>query len=239
MDLRQRPFCGALAPVCSPHRASALLTPGRRFSDDRRTIPGFVVNGGPQILSDRIILTPPAPGGQRAALWSSNTNPYVDWSMKVDFRAAGGERPGGSFYMWYTSQPKGTESVYTSKPWDGLALVVDGYGGGAGSIRGYLNDGTTDYSIHHDPASLAFGHCGFNYRNKGSLSTILLTHTNAGGIRVEVDGQPCFSTPKVRDLVYVDESLTCDRCAYQKVTILAPLPHPPGTVPTVLSFSRY
>lgn len=104
-----------------------------RFSEDRQTIPGYTIIGTPQILSDRLVLTPPAPGNQRVGLWTSKTSHYKEWTLDVNFRASGGERPGGSFHIWYSaagaSGKAGIESVYTSKPWDGLVLVVDSYGG--------------------------------------------------------------------------------------------------------------
>ncbi|KAL7276513.1 hypothetical protein RUND412_000504 [Rhizina undulata] len=171
------------------------------FSQDRRTIPNFQISGAPQILSDRVVLTPPAPGNQRVGIWSQKTNPYNEWAVDLDFRASGGERPGGSFHFWYTLRGSaggtGTDSVYTSKPWDGLAIVVDSYGGAAGSVRGYLNDGSTDYSIHHNVPSLAFAHCDLAYRNKGALTKLKVIQT-AQNFRVEADGQLCFETNQVR-----------------------------------------
>jgi mannose-binding lectin 1 len=105
----------------------------QRFSQDRHTIRGYQIFGDPQILSDRLVLTPPSPGNQRVGLYTNKPNPYNEWSVDIDFRTSGGERPGGSFHFWYTaggaSGKGGLESVYTSKPFDGLALVVDSYGG--------------------------------------------------------------------------------------------------------------
>lgn len=104
-----------------------------RFSQDKHSIPGYQIFGDPQILSDRLVLTPPSPGNQRVGLYTVKASPYKEWSVDIDFRTSGGERPGGSFHFWYTaggaSGKGGLESVYTSKPFDGLALVVDSYGG--------------------------------------------------------------------------------------------------------------
>jgi len=86
--------------------------------------------------------------------------------------------------------------VYTSKPWDGLALVVDSYGG-YGTIRAYLNDGATDYSIHHNVPSLSFGHCEIHYRNRGALTGLRITHSPKN-FKVEADGSLCFETTRVR-----------------------------------------
>ncbi|CAZ82212.1 unnamed protein product [Tuber melanosporum] len=170
------------------------------FSEDRQTIPGYTIHGSPQILSDRLVLTPPSPGNQRVGLWTTKTNPYHEWTLDVNFRTSGGERPGGSFHVWYTARgahgKEGMESVYTSKPWDGLALVVDSYGG-YGTIRAYLNDGATDYSIHHNVPSLSFGHCEIHYRNRGALTGLRITHSPKN-FKVEADGSLCFETTRVR-----------------------------------------
>ncbi|KAF8249846.1 concanavalin A-like lectin/glucanase [Wilcoxina mikolae CBS 423.85] len=177
---------------------------GARYpiSNDHETIPGFTISGTPQLLSDRIILTPPTPGNQRVGLWTTTANQHGEWMATIEFRVSGSERPGGSFHLWYTSRGKnggsgtGQDVIYTSKPWDGLALVIDSHSGTSG-IRAYLNDGTKDYSQHHDPVSLAFAHCDFDYRNKGALSKVVLTQ-DSKTFKAEVDGKLCFQTDKVR-----------------------------------------
>ncbi|PWW73172.1 concanavalin A-like lectin/glucanase [Tuber magnatum] len=183
--------------VYDPDFSIGLVHP---FSEDRQTIPGYTIHGSPQILSDRLVLTPPSPGNQRLGLWTTKTNPYHEWTLDINFRTSGGERPGGSFHVWYTAGgahgKAGMESVYTSKPWDGLALVVDSYGG-YGTVRAYLNDGTTDYSIHHNVPLLSFGHCEIHYRNRGTLTSLRLIYSPKN-FRVEADGSLCFETTSVR-----------------------------------------
>jgi len=135
-------------------------------------------------------------------VWGKMSNIHDEWTLTTDFRVSGGERAGGTLHLWYTSRgPKsgsgtGQDTIYTALPWDGLALVIDTHTG-APQVRAYLNDGKTDYSKHHNPTSLAFGHCDFDYRNKGSLSQIKIAqHSNA--FKVEVDGKLCFQADKVR-----------------------------------------
>jgi len=105
-------------------------------------------------------------------------------------------------HLWYTlngakgGSGLGTDSVYTSKPWDGLALVIDSHSG-IGGIRVYLNDGQKDFSKHPNPSSLAFAHCNFDYRNKGVLSKVVVSQTPEG-FKVEADGKVCLQTDKVR-----------------------------------------
>lgn len=129
-------------------------------------------------------------------------NPYDQWSVAAKFRTSGGDRPGGSLSIWYTEKGpaggsgSGMDSIYNSKPWDGLVLVVDSHAG-TGTLRGYLNDGTKDYSVHHNPSSLSFAHCDFDYRNKGYLSEIRLTQ-GGKSLKVELNDQLCFETQKAR-----------------------------------------
>jgi lectin, mannose-binding 1 len=86
----------------------------------------------PEILSNKLVLTPPAPGNQRGAVWAENRLLYSSWKADVDFRATGPERGGGNFNIWLTQKGReddGTASIYTVGRFDGLAIVVDQYGG--------------------------------------------------------------------------------------------------------------
>lgn len=81
-----------------------------------------------------MILTPPAPGNQRVGVWSEKPLTYEDWSVKLDFRASGAERSGGSLNLWLTQagagKSDGPETVYSSKPFDGLGVVIETRGAG-------------------------------------------------------------------------------------------------------------
>lgn len=178
---------------------------GVYISPDLRAIPHFDVLGiddyKPQILSDRVILTPPYPGSKRGALWAMDPMKHVgDWTVELDFRATGMERGGGNLQLWYTKQSQAHDkpnSLYTAPKFDGLVLVVDQYEGHGGSVRGFLSDGTIDFKNHPDPDHLAFGRCDHAYRNRGHLSTIKLHHAN-GLLEVTVDGEACFKTDKIK-----------------------------------------
>lgn len=120
--------------------------------------------------------------------------------MDIDFRATGPERGGGNLQIWYArngQQDVGTASVYTVGRFDGLVLVVDQYAGTGGYVRGFLNDGSTDYRAHQAVDSIAFGHCEYSYRNLGRPSRIAIKHTNTG-FRVQVDGTLCFESDKIK-----------------------------------------
>jgi lectin, mannose-binding 1 len=70
-------------------------------------VPGFTLSGNPaipEILSDKLILTPPAPGGYRGAIWSEKTLDYDNWIVDVDFRTSGPERGTGK-YVLRSSKP--------------------------------------------------------------------------------------------------------------------------------------
>jgi len=127
--------------------------------------------------------------------------PQQEWSAEFQFRASGPERAGGILQVWYVKDGRsrvGTSSIYTVGPFDGLALVIDTHGGRGGSVRGFLNDGSTDYKSHRSVDNLAFGHCDYAYRNLGRPSVLKLKHTNSL-LEVTVDDKVCFSTNKVRD----------------------------------------
>ena len=55
-----------------------------------------------------------------------------EWTADLEFRATGPERGGGNLQIWYTKdgrQRAETPSIYTIGAFDGLALVIDMYGG--------------------------------------------------------------------------------------------------------------
>lgn len=179
-----------------------ILTPlGRISPSGDRTIPNFSLQGNPnspEILSNKVILTPPAPGNQRAAIWSEKSLQHTQWVADVDFRANGPERGGGNLNVWLVRDGPGavgTSSVYSVSKFEGLVLVIDTYAGSVGRVRGFLNDGTKDYSkISVDLQS--FGNCEHAYRNLGRPSQVKFRQT-VDNFKVEIDGQLCFESEKI------------------------------------------
>ncbi|KGO45351.1 Concanavalin A-like lectin/glucanase, subgroup [Penicillium expansum] len=175
---------------------------GQTISPNRHSIPGWAIGGEghePQILSDKLILTPPYPGNTRGSAWAQTPVSQSEWSAEFQFRASGPERAGGILQLWYTKDGQsriGTSSIYTVGQFDGFALVIDTHGGRGGSVRGFLNDGTIDYKSHNSPDTLAFGHCDYSYRNLGRPSIVKLKHTSSI-FEVTLDDKLCFSTNKV------------------------------------------
>ncbi|OAT06620.1 lectin family integral membrane protein [Blastomyces gilchristii SLH14081] len=172
-----------------------------RISADKHLIPGWQLSGTghtPHKLSDRIILTPPYTGNKRGSLWSEQPFDKAEWTVDFEFRSNGADRGGGNLQLWYVKDGPSTvstSSIYTVGKFDGFALVLDVQGGRGGSIRGFLNDGTTDYKTTNVD-SLAFGHCDYAYRNLGRLSHIQIQQTRSR-FKVLVDGRECFATEKV------------------------------------------
>ena len=168
------------------------------------TIPHFHLTSDshqdPKVLSDRIALTPAYYGNRRGAIWADSKISQPEWVAELDFRASGPERGGGNLQIWYARSGRdaiGTNSIYTVGKFDGLALVVDMYDGHGGSVRGFMNDGNTDYKSHHAIDSLAFGHCDFSYRNLGRPASIKIKH-EATNFEVLVDEKRCFASDKIK-----------------------------------------
>ncbi|KAJ5457915.1 hypothetical protein N7475_009303 [Penicillium sp. IBT 31633x] len=190
------------AGVTSQIIESSSFGTGQTISPNQDSIPGWTIGGEghePHVMSDKLILTPPYPGNTRGSAWAQSPVSQSEWSAEFQFRASGPERAGGILQLWYTKDGQsriGTSSIYTVGPFDGFALVIDTHGGRGGSVRGFLNDGTTDYKSHNSPDSLAFGHCDYSYRNLGRPSIVKLKHTSSI-FEVTIDDKICFSTNKV------------------------------------------
>ena len=154
----------------------------------------------PAIYSNKIVLTPPAPGNVRTSLWSNKQHWNPRWSAELEFRATGPDAGSGRLQLWLAKKGKeviGQSSIYSVGRWEGLAIVVDQYAGSGGMVRGFLSDGSKDYKRVPSVDALAFGHCSYSYRNLGRPSSIKLEHTDHT-FKVIVDGKGCFETNQVR-----------------------------------------
>lgn len=195
----------AAGVFASPHYVSNDFSFGHngKISPNGLGVPNYFLLGSPnapEILSNKIILTPPAPGNQRGAAWSEKRVDLTSWTVELEFRATGPERGGGNFNFWYVKEGSGgigSASIYTVGKFEGLAIVIDTYGGSGGTIRGFLNDGSKNYRDLHIVDGLAFGHCQYSYRNLGRPSDLKIEHTAQGGLKVQIDGSPCFESSKI------------------------------------------
>jgi mannose-binding lectin 1 len=176
---------------------------GTVWTDDHREVTGFNLGGEagwqPELLSDRIVMTPPWPGNKRASMWADHPEPNDDWLIQLNFRATGLEHAGGNLNIWHVKDKNqiGTASIKTVGKFEGLAIVIDQYGGnGVGSVRGFLNDGSISYKDHHNVDILPFGHCDFAYRNTGKF-LMLEVRQSQKDFEVIVEGKSCFKTHKV------------------------------------------
>lgn len=185
----------------------------KAISPNGQTIPGWQITGEghiPQLLSDRIALTPPVVGNTRGGLWAEKDISLPDWVLDLDFRVSGPERGNGNLQVWLTKDTLAAstmKSLYTVDKFDGLAIVLDQYQGTGGSIRGFLNDGSASYRTHHNVDGLAFGHCEYVYRNLGRMSKLQLKHNNQG-LEVRIDDKLCFKSNLV--CIVRSQNLTMD-----------------------------
>lgn len=192
-----------LATTSSAQQVANELSFGHsgQISPNGRGIPGYSVkssnNHQVQVLSDRVILTPPVPGNVQASLWADKSISTETWSAELEFRASGQDGGSGNLNLWFVKDKAAVaeSSVYNIGKFDGLALVVDQYGSKGGSVRGFLNDGSQNYASKGNQESLAFGHCDYSYRNLGRPSKLKVTSHD--GLTVSIDGQPCFSSPQI------------------------------------------
>lgn len=193
----------AWASLASAQEVIESLSFGHKhpISSNTVSIPGWSIIGEghvPQILSDKVILTPPYGGNKRGAVWTEGKSSIQDWTGTLEFRAGGVDHGKGNLALWYVKSGNAVvskASIYTVGKFDGLALVVD-TNNGVPKIRGFLNDGSIEYRNHANVDSLAFGHCDYNYRNLGRPSK-LQVKTTADGFQVLIDDRKCFSTKQV------------------------------------------
>lgn len=171
------------------------------LSTHGRGVPGWHVsssnNHRVQLLSDRMILTPPAPGKARGAIWAEQPITTDQWTADFEFRVTGQDEGSGNIQIWFVKDKSqvDTSSIYTVGNFDGLALLLDQYGGRGGGIRGFLNDGGQNFQSHTSLESLAFGHCDYAYRNLGRPSKITVSSGN--GLTVKIDERVCFSSDRI------------------------------------------
>jgi lectin, mannose-binding 1 len=174
---------------------------GSAISGNSFSIPGWHISGEghvPQLLSDKVIVTPPYGANKRGALWAENQNSLSQWAVDFEFRAGGSDRGGGSLQFWYANDGQNTiatSSLYSVGRFDGLVLTLDAHNGRQ-SIRGFLNDGSVEYRSHPNVDALAFGHCDYTYRNLGRPSKLSLKFTT-GGLEVLIDDELCFQSDKI------------------------------------------
>jgi mannose-binding lectin 1 len=174
---------------------------GNIWAKDHRHIAGWTISGEgytPELLSDRIILTPPYPGNKRGGIWAQHAETHEEWEAEFEFRASGPERGSGNLQMWFAKNPQhevGLASIYTVGKFDGLVLTIGQYAG-RGSLRAFLNDGSVSFKDHHHVDQLSFASCEFSYRNLGRFSHIKVKQTQ-WTFEVEIDHTICFQTHKV------------------------------------------
>ena len=133
-QLSKIPLFAALASAQYLVESSSFGQDGK-ISPNKYAIPGWHVSGDgqvPQLLSDKVVLTPSYPGNTRGALWSETAVTQSNWIAEFEFRASGPDRGSGNLQIWYIKDGRdsvGTSSLYTVGSFDGMVLTVDQYGG--------------------------------------------------------------------------------------------------------------
>ena len=177
---------------------------GSIWAKDHRYITGWSLSGEgyhPELLSDRIILTPPYPGNKRGGVWAQHVETHDEWEAEFEFRATGPERGSGNLQMWFAKNPThdvGLASIYTVGKFDGLVLTIGQYGG-RGSLRAFLNDGSMSFKDQHHVDQMSFASCDLDYRNRGRFSHVVVKQTD-WTFEVLIDQEECFKTHKVSHL---------------------------------------
>jgi mannose-binding lectin 1 len=179
---------------------------GSIWTSDHNQVIGYHLSGEngyqPAVLSDRVVLTNMHVGNIRAAMWSEYTQRDEEWTASLDFRVTGPDHGTGNLQLWYVKDKHAvdTASIYSAGKFDGLAIAIDQTGGHGGTIRAYLNDGTTSYKDHHNVEKLAFGQCNFAYRNLGRWLHLEIKQTKHN-FELEIDHSiKCLHTGKVREM---------------------------------------
>jgi mannose-binding lectin 1 len=209
---------------------------GSIWTKDHRHITGWTISGEgyqPELMSDRIILTPPYPGNKRGSIWAQHAETHDEWEAEFEFRATGPERGSGNLQLWFARDPERDikhSSIYTVGHFDGLVLTIGQYGG-HGTLRAFLNDGSVSFKDHHHVDQLSFASCDFNYRNLGYFSHVMVKQTPYT-FEVEIDHVNCFRTHKVRTFglpTGLYEKLIPTRFTCLMATTLVSPPPPPKT----------
>lgn len=169
--------------------------------------PYWDAKGSTTFGDNKVVLTSLSEGNQAGALWSTYQNPLDEWTLEATLSVAGPAAPGGGLALWYAANRNEPGDVYGSKDnWDGLAIMLDSLGWDQapaaasdeyGVLRGHLNDGNIKFKSLTNPGSNAFSLCRVKYRNTGAEFTISVGY-GQGLLAVDVNGQRCFETDKVK-----------------------------------------
>lgn len=129
---------------------------------------------------------------------------------------------------------------YIGQPWCQSSIAdIQAQGG---SIRGFLNDGNTEYKNHHSVDSLAFGHCDYSYRNLGRPSHLQIKQQH-DVFEVVVDGKSCFKSDKVGTrlsyLLSSSDNPWCRSGCLRTISSVSPPPRPKRPTPSKSTNSSY
>lgn len=151
----------------------------------------------PLVFDDRVSLTHGWEGNTKGAIWTKEKLDSKTFMLDMEFRAAGATDGGGDLMLWLIKErppwPQDVNDVYGAGAFEGLGIIIDQYGGQGGSVRGFMSDGSVNYSAKESIDHLAFGHCYYPYRNLEMPSRMKIRQTDLV-LTVEMDDELCFKT---------------------------------------------
>ncbi len=145
-----------------------------------------------------MILTPKA--NTKGSLTNDLELSYDSWTIETIIRSAGafGKTNSGVSLRYIAEHNDDTSFFGGPGKFEGLNIVVDSDGPTGSTIRGYLNDGTIDYSKLGDKIyENSFGSCLAAYQDSQVPFTLRVVYYN-GILTVQVDNKVCMKTKQVK-----------------------------------------
>lgn len=160
--------------------------------------PDWHITGDSSFDNGRLILTPKP--NSKGSLTNDLEVSYDSWTIETIIRSAGAAGKTGSGASLRVVANHGSDTSFFGGPgkFDGLNIVVDSDGPTGSAIRGYLNDGTVDFSTLGDKTyDNSFGSCLATYQDSQVPFTLRAVYYN-GILTVQVDNKVCFKTKQVK-----------------------------------------
>lgn len=142
-------------------------------------------------------MTPEA--NTKGSLTNNLEVPYDSWTIETIVRSVGafGKTASGVSLRYINKHIDDTSFFGGPGLFQGLNVIVDSDGPSGSTIRGYLNDGTVDFSKLGDKLyDNSFGSCLIAYQNSQVPFTLRIVYYS-GILTVQVDNKVCFKTKQV------------------------------------------
>lgn len=161
---------------------------------------GFEVSGDSRI-GDKVVDLVHGKN-QKGAVWAKDAVFDSEFTLEAVMRSAADsntEVGKSGFAIWYTSKQLATGDLHGGpSTWDGLVIMIDSLTtGGGGSVRGHLNDGSTNFWNIKNLDSESLSLCRIDYRNALGPITVRMGYSEKYGFVVDVNGQKCFFSTEI------------------------------------------